>query len=198
MALSTEAVDQSLQPLLAWLDPDPDLAGRRYVRLQIKLTAYFEWRGCDLPDARADEALARMTRRIAAGEQVSASPEAYAYGIARLLAREAFREQERQRRALAQAAPPPPTPVESERDMDCLEACLARLASGDRELIVRYYSGGEGERIRERRRLAAGLGLSATALRLRAFRLRFALQACVEGCRRETERSAAPRKSEGA
>jgi DNA-directed RNA polymerase specialized sigma24 family protein len=74
-------------------------------------------------------------------------------------------------RLFERAAPAETPDVEEVRDA-CLNRCLAELSAKDRDLIVAYYVGTGRDRIVGRARLAAALGLSENALRLRAQRLR--------------------------
>ncbi|HEX8149983.1 MAG TPA: hypothetical protein VF591_22565 [Pyrinomonadaceae bacterium] len=57
----------TLTRLLAWLDSDPDQAGRTYVRFQEELVAYLERRGAShaVAEEVADEALERVDKRLA-------------------------------------------------------------------------------------------------------------------------------------
>ena len=57
-----------------------------------------------------------------------------------------------------------------------LDACLARLPHEQRTLILSYYGGTTEERIHNRRRLAAQLGIPLNALRIRAHRIRQQLE----------------------
>ena len=64
------------------------------------------------------------------------------------------------------------------------------------DLIRAYHPSSDGERIRARRELAEKLGLSANALRIRVFRLRSALDACIRDC--EVRATAGEMKGESA
>jgi hypothetical protein len=56
----------SLDRLLAWLDPDPDRAGERYVLFREELAEYLSRHGAyTVADALADEALDRVNKRLA-------------------------------------------------------------------------------------------------------------------------------------
>jgi len=56
------------------------------------------------------------------------------------------------------------------------------LNADSRELIVQYYQEEKKAKIDTRRKLAADLGIDLNALRVRAHRIRFALQRCVSEC----------------
>ena len=63
---------------------------------------------------------------------------------------------------------------------DALRRCLGQLPEENRDLILRYYQGEGGGQIARRKELGERFGLPATALRMRALRLREKLLACVE------------------
>ncbi len=67
---------------------------------------------------------------------------------------------------------------ERERCLSSLDQCLEGLDPGERALVLGYY--GEGRKADLRSRLARDLGISATALRIRAHRLRARLERCVQ------------------
>jgi DNA-directed RNA polymerase specialized sigma24 family protein len=170
-----------LSRLLARLDPDPERAGALYEDLRRTLVKFFDWRGSCAPDEGADETLDRLAGKLADGDVVE-EPRSYARGIARLVLLEQWR------RPALQASPanereldriPAPDPPEAGAAGACLERCLAELPPGSRELILEYYAAEGRAKIDNRRRLAAALGLSETALRSRAQRLRDRLERCV-------------------
>ena len=71
---------------------------------------------------------------------------------------------------------------DSERRVDCLRRCLGRLSPANRDLILNYYHGDKGEKIKTRKSLTEVFGVSASTLRMRALRLREGLQLCSEDC----------------
>lgn len=160
--------------LLARLDTNSVAAGEKYEHLRRALLKFFSLH--QMPDAEScvDETLDRTARRLDKGDTINDVP-AFVYGVAKLVR---FERQRRSaamptasdERLLAQAAAPPPDDVEG-RDA-CLQRCLADLSAEDRDLIVAYYVGTGRERIDGRAQLAAALGLSENALRLRVQRLR--------------------------
>jgi DNA-directed RNA polymerase specialized sigma24 family protein len=179
-SLSGEALDA----LLRHLDPDPEHAGERYEVLRRKLVHMFRWRGCTTPEDLADLTLDRVAAKLAEGVDLRTDLPGYVHGIARNALREFWRRP-------AAPAPPPaaPGPEPDERQdfrLDCLERCLGRLSEDARELVTRYHEAPPGRQIAARQDLARRLGVTATALRLRAYRIRASLQACITEC--ETER----------
>ena len=63
---------------------------------------------------------------------------------------------------------------------DALEACLATLPAGARDLLARYYSADGRKRIALRQQMAEEMGMELNALRNRALRLRERLEECVQ------------------
>ena len=179
---------RGFERLLDHLHADRDTAGRTYEQLRLRLVRFFEGRRCAFPDEHADETLNRIARKLDAGETIQ-DVTTYVIGIARMVVKEVARSASRE--AVVQAAlrtpdhvspHPDPASVESSRLLDCLHACLDRLGPPDRDLIVRYYQNEKSAKINNRKDLATTLGLELNALRLRAFRIRAGLEACVARC----------------
>jgi RNA polymerase sigma factor (sigma-70 family) len=171
--------------LLASLGPDRDVAADRYLEIRRNLVRLFEWRGCTTPEEYADEALNRCARKIADGEVIR-DVATYSIGIARMLLLEMSRDRARQTRPLNEATEPQVVAPEPEDDQDrrveCLRSCLGQLPPDQRALILRYYQGDKGDKIKNRNRLGQTLGISHATLRMRALRLRGILQRCAENC----------------
>jgi DNA-directed RNA polymerase specialized sigma24 family protein len=167
--LSREALDF----LLHALDADRNAAAGRYEELRRKLIDFYTWRNGESPEELADETLNRLARRLLQGEPVE-KIERYALGIARLLLKEAARRREQRRMALREISSVRPGSAEASETFDAFERCLEALPEASRTLIARYYSG-------DRVSLAGELGLSMTALRTRALRIRKRLYECVIG-----------------
>jgi DNA-directed RNA polymerase specialized sigma24 family protein len=172
--------------LLAALHPDRDQAALRYEELRTRLVRVFLWEHAIDPESLADDALTRLARRLAEGEQIENIP-AFLNGIARnLLKEEANR---RHRIEPLTDLPAPAANHELERQHAALEACLATWEPDKRQILIAYYQGDQSARIQGRQRLAAQLGLELNALRNRALRLRDRLEACV---RKQLERDTPP------
>jgi DNA-directed RNA polymerase specialized sigma24 family protein len=69
-----------------------------------------------------------------------------------------------------------------EQEHACLEECMLALPAEQRRLVLEYYQGDKGVKIKRRRRLARELNIALNALRIRAYRIRATLQLCVEAC----------------
>jgi DNA-directed RNA polymerase specialized sigma24 family protein len=179
--------EESFSLFLSWLDPDRDVAGEKYKKLQHRLIVMFDSRGCTRSEELADKALNNFIRRLPAliGSYASDhDPAPYLYTIAHHLYIEYI---EKQPAALPEDIPESSlrddTPDESEaRLYDCLEKCLAGLGPRSSELVLNYYRGEKQAKIDFRKRLAERMGIAVNALRIRVHRIRCALEKCIDGC----------------
>lgn len=185
-SLTREAFDR----LLALLDPDRQRAAERYETVRRKLVKLFEWRGCAAPEELVDVVFDRVARRLEEGALVPpADAYSYAHGVALRVLQEHWRSAARQPQALDHVTHLRTVFDGRRRDsstearLECLAECLGDLTPEDRRLLERYHHGENETRIRARREMAEALGISATALRIRAFRIRRGLEACIESCR---------------
>jgi DNA-directed RNA polymerase specialized sigma24 family protein len=179
--LTREAFDK----LMDALGPDRDAAGARYLEIRRNLVRLFEWRGCPSPDEYADETMNRCARKIGAGEEIQ-DVATYCIGIARMLLREMRRDRSQQARPLEDAPEPRVQPtgfeIDPDRRVQCLQRCLSQLSPETRNLILYYYQGDKGDKIRNRKSLMERFGIPASTLRMRALRVRERLQLCAENC----------------
>lgn len=167
--------------LLAWLDPNRELAAQKYETIRIRLIKIFACRGCSEAEDLADETINRVTRKlpeIQAGFE--GEPARYFYGVANKIHLEYVRRK-----------PPPPLAnpkidsEESELEYQCLDRCVEKLTPENRDLVLSYYQEEKHAKIEHRKNLAAKLGIAANALRIRAHRIRATLLECVQQCVRE-------------
>lgn len=188
MKADTPPASHLLDVLLDRLGPAPDAAGEAYESLRRMLCRYFEVRHAHDATALSDEVIDRLARRLQDGTTIG-DVGAFARGTARLVLLEARR---RPSPVALDVEPPAPESdadgltAEAEVDSHCLDRCLARLDAATRSQIRAYYTADGRGRIDGRKRLAASLGVSATALRLRMLRQRFALEQCMRGCLGDT------------
>lgn len=168
--------------LLNRLGPDAEHAGAAYEALRRGLVGFFTWRGAATPEECADETLDRLATRLSEGTPVDDVPR-FTRGIARLVLLEHWRRPDA-RRAPLEDAGPGRLPEEPDDDAlhECLNRCLAELAPDAGRLILSYYVAEGRSRIDNRRRLAKTLGVSESALRNRAQRLRDRLEGCLARC----------------
>jgi DNA-directed RNA polymerase specialized sigma24 family protein len=179
--LTQEAFDG----FLAALGPDRDGAADRYLEIRRNLVRLFEWRGCPTPDDYADETINRCARKITDGEEIR-DVATYCIGVARMLLREMSRDRSLGARSLDEGPEPQSPSAEPEDDgedrIECLRRCLSQLSTENRDLILAYYQGDKGDKIKNRKGLTQLFGLRASTLRMRALRLRDTLQQCSENC----------------
>ena len=174
---------QAFEGLLARLSPVRHAAAEEYEALRGRLIDYFQWRGSDDPESRADETLDRVARKLAEGEPVE-HVHRYAHGVARLILLESTRERQRERAAFAEwhvAAAAEPTALTKAR-AECLDRCLRALPLDQRSVIVEYYRGEGRLHLAARKGLAERLGITYGALKLRAHRARIQIEKCLEAC----------------
>jgi DNA-directed RNA polymerase specialized sigma24 family protein len=183
MAIGRGLDGEAFERLLAALDADRDAAAAKYERVRLKLTKFFAWRECAEPETLADHSLDRVARLLAEGREIrSADPYSYFYGVAINVLREHWREEEARTEAIAQLPPQVTERNPDEGLLQCLRACLEKLPPESRRLVMRYHEGERRPKIDARVALAKSLGIPLNALRVRVFRLRAGLEACVKKC----------------
>jgi DNA-directed RNA polymerase specialized sigma24 family protein len=178
---------EQFDTLLHRLGPDRELAGTRYEQLRRRLITLFDYRGCPHPEELADETLDRAARRLEemGTEFVGSDPARFVYGVAWNVARESFRRRSTvslPERWEGPGPAEPPGAEDEERERMCLDRCLDRLLPAERRLVLAYFEGERGARIRRRSELATELSLSLNALRLKIHRLNGRLRECVVRC----------------
>ena len=169
--------------LLNCFSLDRDEAGRQYERTRVRLFRVFEWSAVGPADELADETFNRVARRIDEGQKIE-NLIAYIVGVAKIVCKEAHKKH----------APVPlddapetrlritPEPVEPDVRMQCFDECLEGLSSERRFLIVEYYQQERRDKIDRRQKLAERIGIPQNALRIRAHRIRVALENCITQC----------------
>lgn len=170
--------------LLAALDPDRDLAGAEYERIRARLVRLFEWRGVDAPETFADETLNRTARKISEGVRIE-NVSNFVGGVARNVLLESFHERTREQKKLAEFADSEThfRLADEDERVPCFRECLDALPEKDGSLIVDYYNRTDDvPRIKQRKDLAAKMGESPNALRIRVHRLRHELDKCIHEC----------------
>lgn len=178
---ATRSPDDPLGQLLRRLGTSDEAAGEAYEALRRLLCRHFEVRSCVDAEGLADEVLDRVSRRVSDGVDILDVP-AFARGVARLVLLEARRRPAFEPLLVEPSTSPEPVGGFDEEAARCLEQCLGRLDASMRTGVIAYYTDDGRRRIEGRKRLAAELGVSATALRLRMLRLRLSLEHCVRGC----------------
>ena len=175
--LTQEAFDA----LLAWLDPNRDVAAQKYETVRCRLTKIFACRGCFEAEDLADETINRVTSKLAEIQKgFVGEPARYFYGVANKIHLEYIR-----RKPLPQLPNPVVDSGESELEYECLDRCVNKLSPENRALVLSYYQEEKHAKIEHRKLLASRLGIAANALRIRAHRIRASLQECVKQCLQE-------------
>jgi DNA-directed RNA polymerase specialized sigma24 family protein len=167
---------------LAWLHPDRDEAARKYEEIRRRLVKMFESRGCAEADDMADDTFDRVVRKVPEiADAYVGDPALYCYGVGRKVRLERCRK------------PPVPLPVplpdptnEKELRDTCLEHCMKKLPPEDRRLALLYHTDDGRTKIERRRELAAELGITLNALRIRLYRIHATLHVCISACLKET------------
>jgi RNA polymerase sigma factor (sigma-70 family) len=192
LGITREAFDR----MLAELHPDIELAGAQYEKIRRKLVKLFEWRGCAHAEECADETFNRVAQKIYDGASIwTDDPYSYFHGVALNVLREYWRRAEQTAKALeevAQIQDPSVDPEDSllretqqmqeERLLECLNRCLQNLPPESLHLITNYHQGEESTNKARRKELAQALGIPLNALRIRAYRIRSAIEECMEKC----------------
>lgn len=169
-----DLTQEEFDRLLAWLHPDRDEAGLIYEAIRIRVRKTIAARGCPAADEIFAETVYRVARKLPGLAQIyDGNPALFFYGVANKVYKEYIRNQV-ETESLTNRIPAP-DPPNQEVDFNCLEKCLNRLAPEEKKLVLRFYS--EKHHI-----LAEDEGLSQNALRLRLFRLRQKLFACMSKC----------------
>jgi RNA polymerase sigma factor (sigma-70 family) len=177
-ALSQESFDT----LLDWLDSDREQAGLKYEEIRRNLIKIFINRGCADAEDFADETINRVVGKLdEVKREFTGDPARYFYGVANKI----FLEFQR-RKPPEPPSSPPDDSNRVEQEYRCLEKCIGGLSEENRELLLLYYQADGREKIEQRKLLSDKLGIAPNALRIRAFRIRTALQQCVEKCVEES------------
>lgn len=172
---------ESFDALLAWLNPNRELAGRKYEAIRGRLIKIFACRGCFEPEDLADETINRVAKKLQ--EIVSTfrgEPALYFYGVANKVHMEYLRRK---------PVPVVPAPLQDTDELEheywCLDRCVDKLTPDNRALVLQYYQEVKQAKIDHRKHLAEQLGIALNALRIRAHRVRQSLQDCVKDCLEE-------------
>ena len=185
--------------LLEWLDDGVDSDGETYLEMRRRLVAYFGRRNRPTAEDLADETLDRIAETLQRDGAITITPPAkYCYTVARFVLLEDVRRQHQQlhlaetswSRLVTTTSARSLEPAEGiellEQRLECLERGLQELNADQRALVTEYYRDARRQRIERRREMASRLGITMNALSIRISRIRAALEASVEGCRRRS------------
>lgn len=179
MTVGKEPFDE----LLDWLDPDRDVAGRKYETIRAGLIRLFISHGVSDGAFYADETIDRVTRRLPEIRPTFVGePARYFTGVARNIIREAIRNRE----VLPEVMPERSSEeVDDDEMVECLKRCLTELSQDRQELILDYHLYHGRAKVELHREMAAELSITEGALRTRAHHLRATLEECVLKCLRK-------------
>lgn len=174
---------QFFASLLTFLCPDdPDEASRRYLRLHQKLAGYFRLKGMYDPVNDADDALDRAAEKIVKGQDIP-DIDRFCMGIARNIIHERLRHKKREESAFLKFldnVQDNSAEALVDRITNLMKPCFEQLPQDDRNLLTSYCKVPPGvDRAEHRRKLAASLQSTISALRIRVTRLRRGLENCV-------------------
>ena len=187
MARDSAIPPQSFEEILAWLDPDRDIAATLYLQLREDLANIFKWRGCTDPEGLTDEVFDRVAKKVHKVKPTyQGDPRLYFRAVANNVVKENLKKA-KSHVSLEDVDLPQPIAThsveEGAADMEeCLQLCLQNLSAENRELILGYYAKEKHAKIDHRNELAQQLGTSVQTLRVRVFRVRASLEECIERC----------------
>ena len=172
--------EESFESLLAWLDPDREVAGQKYEVIRAGLIRIFVSKGFSDAEDLADETMNRVMKKLPEiRDTYVGDPARYFHGVARFIVREMVRRKE----IAVEDVPAFSSEAEVYSDeYDCLLKCLRFLASDKRDLILDYYIYDGRDKIAQHRRMANELGITEGALRGRAHHVRGNLEKCIQQC----------------
>jgi RNA polymerase sigma factor (sigma-70 family) len=187
MARNSAIPPESFDEILAWLNPDRDVAGAMYVQLRHDLTKIFTWNRCTDPEGLTDEVIDRVARKVhQLRHTFVGDPKLFFYGVARNLLKEIPKKVKTQVSLQdIELSSNPASEIEEETAAireDCLHVCMQKLSNKNRELILAYYAKEKQAKIDHRTEMARRLGTSVETLRVKAYRIRATLEECIERC----------------
>ena len=172
--------EESFDALLAWLDPNREIAAQKYEVIRAGLIRIFVSKGFSDAEDLADTVINRVMKKLPEiRDTYVGEPVRYFHGVARNVMRETLRRRE----IATEAVPGFLDEVASHTDeFDCLVKCLRFLSREKRELILDYHIYEGRDKVEHHRQMADELGISEGALRGRAHHLRGTLEKCICQC----------------
>ena len=186
MTRDSASPSESFEEILAWLNPDRDVAATMYVQLRHDLAKIFTYRGCVDPEGLTDEVFDRVAKKVHDVRRTyEGDPRHYFRAVANNLVKEVLKKAKTQV-PIEGIDPPEQKLTETEQEIEqreaCLDSCLQKLTPEKRKLIVAYYAKEKQAKIDNRSELAQQLGISLETLRVKVYRIRLSLQKCIESC----------------
>ena len=184
---------ESFEEILAWLNPNRDLAAAMYVQLRQDLAKMFLWGRCSDPEGMTDEAFDRVAKKVHdVRPTYEGDPRLYFRAVANNLIKENNKKIKTQL-SIEDIDLPEPQVTETEDEAtakieECLQECLQMLSGDKRELILGYYAREKQAKIDYRNELAQKFGITVETLRVRVFRIRESLAGCIGRCLKRKEK----------
>lgn len=185
MARNSAIPPESFEEILAWLDPDREVAATKYVQLRHDLAKIFIWRQCSDPEGLTDEVFDRVAKKVHdVRPTYEGDPRRYFHAVANNLVKENFKKIKTHVSFDDVDLEQQITEVEEEPAdrQECLQSCLQKLSTEKRELIIAYYAKEKQAKIDYRSELAERFETSIETLRVRVHRIRESLEECIERC----------------
>jgi DNA-directed RNA polymerase specialized sigma24 family protein len=166
-----ERLAEAYRTLLARLDPDPQRAAEEFHKLR-KIAIRIAHGRCSDPENVAGEAIDRMVRRMAEGEEIN-NLRGYLYTVTLNVLQETWREERRFTPELPEWLEEVGWQIEDRMTrLITVRDCLKKISRKDRILIEQYYESSD------RKEMAREMECTENALRLRAFHIREKLERC--------------------
>jgi RNA polymerase sigma factor (sigma-70 family) len=172
-----------LERLLNWLNEDREQAALEYEDIRRRLIKMLTCRGCYEQEDVADETIDRVAAKLEELQDYEGFRAPYFYSVCHNVHREWIRGKRKR-----MEPPPPPNEADQarvEQRHRCLDECMKSQSSENREIVIEYYQQDKRAKIDRRKLVAERLEISINALRIRAFRIRAALQECVMACMKQ-------------
>src|SRR5205085_7279604 len=186
MARDSAVPTESFEEILAWLNPDREVAATMYVQLRHDLAKIFTYRGCVDPEGLTDEVFDRVARKVhEVRPTYEGDPRLYFRGVANNVVMETIKKS-RTEVSIEGIDLPTQKTIETKDETadieECLQSCLQKLSAENRELILSYYAKEKQAKIDHRSELARQFGTSVETLRVKVYRIRISLEQCIERC----------------
>ena len=187
MARDSAIPPESFEEILAWLNPNRDVAATMYIQLRHDLAKMFMWGRCADPEGLTDEVFDRVARKVhEVRPTYEGDPRLYFRAVANNLIKENHKKIKTQL-SLEDIDLPELPIIETEDETaaeaeECLQLCLQKLATDKRMLILSYYAKEKQAKIDHRYELAQKFGITVETLRVRVFRIRESLAECIGRC----------------
>ncbi len=186
MRQRAELSPESFDELLAWLNPNRDVAADLYLDLRQSLVKIFAWNRCSDPEGMTDETFDRVAKQVhRLRDTYQGNPNLFFYGVANNLIRE-YQKKIKTHASIEGVDLPDLSNQEDDEQAlareECLRKCLQELSAEKRQQVLGYYAKEKHAKIDHRAEMARNLGISVENLRVRMRRIRAALEDCIETC----------------